>query len=205
MPHRYILFYKPYDVLCTFTDLTGRKTLKAYISVPGVYAAGRLDRDSEGLLLLTDDGSLIRRLTDPRFHIPKTYWVQVEGQITPQALEQLSRGVSIPGWHTLPCIATAIPESSLPPRSKPITPHAPPSWIEVTLTEGKKRQIRHMTAAVGFPTLRLVRVVIGPLILGNLEPGEWRDLTKNEQKALLGMVKPGQSLSNQTEKGNKES
>lgn len=174
MPFRYILFNKPYGVLSSFTDPSGRETLKAYIDVPDVYAAGRLDYDSEGLLLLTDDGGLIKRLTDPRHHLPKTYWVQVEGVITPAALEQLSRGVTIQGWQTLPCTAKAILEPDLPPRRKPITPHAPPSWIELTLTEGKKRQIRHMTAAVGFPTLRLVRVAIGDLKLGNLQPGEWR-------------------------------
>jgi len=184
MPHRTLLFYKPYDVLCSFTDPEGRETLKAYIDVPDVYSAGRLDRDSEGLLLLTDDGTLIRRLTDPHFHLPKTYWVQVEGLITPQALEQLAQGVTIQGWRSLPCTAKAIPEPDLPPRRLPITPHAPPSWIELTLTEGKKRQIRHMTAAVGFPTLRLVRVAIGSLRLGNLQPGEWRWLTEEERKAL---------------------
>jgi len=183
-----LVFYKPFDVLCSFTDPEGRETLKAYIDVPDVYSAGRLDRDSEGLLLLTDDGSLIRRLTDPRYHLPKTYWVQVEGLVTPQALEQLAQGVTIQGWRTLPCTAVAIPEPDLPPRRKPVTPHAPPSWIEITLTEGKKRQIRHMTAAVGFPTLRLVRVAIGPLLLGNLQPGEWRWLTEEERKAISGKL-----------------
>jgi 23S rRNA pseudouridine2457 synthase len=175
-----LLFHKPYGVLSNFTDSSGRETLKAYIDVPGVYAAGRLDYDSEGLLLLTDDGALIKRLTDPHHHLPKTYWVQVEGLITPQALEQLSQGVTIQGWRTRPCQAAAIPEPDLPPRRKPITPHAPTTWIELTLTEGKKRQIRHMTAAVGFPTLRLVRVAIGPLRLGDLKPGDWRWLTKKE-------------------------
>ncbi len=175
-----LLFHKPYGVLSSFTDPSGRETLKAYLSVPGVYAAGRLDYDSEGLLLLTDDGALVKRLTDPRHHLPKTYWVQVEGLITPEALDQLSKGVTIQGWRTRPCQAVAIPEPDLPPRRKPITPHATPSWIELTLTEGKKRQIRHMTAAAGFPTLRLVRVAIGPLRLGSLPPGGWRWLTKDE-------------------------
>jgi len=184
MPFRYLLFHKPYGVLSSFTDPSGREILKAYIDIPGVYAAGRLDYDSEGLLILTDDGALIKRLTDPRHHLPKTYWVQVEGQITQSALDRLSQGVTIPGWHTLPCTAQAIPEPDLPPRRKSITPHAPPSWIELTLTEGKKRQVRHMTAAVGFPTLRLVRVAIGPLRLGVLQPGEWRWLTAEELKAL---------------------
>jgi 23S rRNA pseudouridine2457 synthase len=179
-----LLFYKPYGVLSSFTDPEGHETLKSYVFVPGVYAAGRLDYDSEGLLLLTDDGALVKRLTDPRHHLPKTYWVQVEGLITPEALEQLSKGVTIQGWRTRPCQAAAIPEPDLPPRRKPITPHAPTAWIEFTLTEGKKRQIRHMTAAVGFPTLRLVRVAIGPLRLGNLQPGEWRWLTVEEVKTL---------------------
>ena len=185
MPFRYLLLYKPYGVLSSFTDPSGRETLKAYVDVPGVYAAGRLDYDSEGLLLLTDDGPLIKRLTDPRHHLPKTYWVQVEGQITQAALDQLAQGVTIQGWQTQPCTARSLPEPNLPTRRKPITPHAPPSWIELTLTEGKKRQIRHMTAAVGFPTLRLVRVAIGPLRLGNLQEGKWRWLTEVELKGLI--------------------
>jgi 23S rRNA pseudouridine2457 synthase len=179
-----ILFHKPYGVLSSFTDPSGRETLKAYIDVPGVYAAGRLDYDSEGLLLLTDDGSLVKRLTDSRGHLPKTYWVQVEGLITPQALKQLSKGVTIQGWRTRRCQAVALPEPDLPPRRKPVNPHAPPSWVELSLTEGKKRQIRHMTAAVGFPTLRLVRVAIGPLRLGDLQPGEWRWLTDEEFRTI---------------------
>lgn len=174
MPFRYLAFYKPYDVLCTFTDPEGRPTLKDYIPVPDVYVAGRLDRDSEGLLLLTDDGALAHRLTVPRFYHPKVYWVQVEGQVTSQALTQLAAGVLVKGYRTRSCQAEAIPEPTLPTRLKPVTPHAPPSWLQITLTEGKKRQIRHMTAAVGFPTLRLVRVSIGPVQLGDLQPGAWR-------------------------------
>jgi 23S rRNA pseudouridine2457 synthase len=184
MPHRYILFHKPYGVLCSFTDPEGRPTLKSFIDVPCVYAAGRLDYDSEGLLLLTDDGALIKRLTDPRHHLPKTYWVQVEGLVTPEALEQLSKGVTIQGWQTRPCTAHLIAEPDLPPRPKPVTPHKPTCWIELTLTEGKKRQIRHMTAAAGYPTVRLVRVGIGILRLGNLQPGQWRELKEKERKAL---------------------
>lgn len=187
MTFRYLLFHKPYGVLSSFTDPEGRLTLKAYIDVPGVYAAGRLDYDSEGLLL-TDDGSLIKRLTDPRHHLPKTYWVQVEGLITPDALEQLSKGVTIQGWRTRPSTARLIAEPDLPPRAKPVTPHKPTCWIELTLTEGKKRQIRHMTAAVGFPTIRLVRVGIGTLKMGNLKPGEWRELTEKELIALSGKL-----------------
>lgn len=184
MAGRVLAFYKPYGVVSSFTDPEGHETLQGYINVPGVYAAGRLDFDSEGLLLLTDDGELIHRLTDPRHHQPKTYWVQVEGQITSDALVQLQHGVTIQGFQTRRCQAAVIPEPELPPRRKPITPHAPPSWVRLTLREGKKRQIRHMTAAVGFPTLRLVRIAIGPVGLGDLQPGEWRDLSAAEIAAL---------------------
>jgi 23S rRNA pseudouridine2457 synthase len=187
---RYILFNKPFGTLCAFSDPEGRETLKAYIDIPDIYSAGRLDYDSEGLLLLTDDGSLIHRLTDPRHHLPKTYLVQVEGFITPEALAQLQKGVTIPGYHTQPCSAEAVEDPNLWPRRKPITPHAPPGWIRLSLEEGKKRQIRHMTAAVGFPTLRLVRVAIGPLELGSLAPGEWRDLTPAEQQTLQNLTRP---------------
>lgn len=182
---RYILFNKPYDVLSQFTDEgTGHPTLKQFIDVPDVYAAGRLDRDSEGLLLLTDDGALIRRLTDPVHHIEKTYWVMVEGDPTPDKLTRLERGIQLKDYWTLPAKTRLIPDPNLPPRPKPVTPHGPTAWIEIKLREGKKRQIRHMTAAVGLPTLRLVRVAIGQINLENLEPGEWRDLTLNEIKLL---------------------
>jgi len=187
MTYRYIAFYKPYEVLCTFTDSEGRATLKEFIKVPDIYVAGRLDRDSEGLLLLTDDGDLAHRLTEPRFFHTKVYWVQVEGQITPQALEELTRGVLVKGYRTRRCQADIIPEPDLPPRSRPVTPHAPTSWIQITLTEGKKRQVRHMTAAVGFPTLRLVRVAIGTVQLGSLKPGDWRWLSTQEVSLLKGI------------------
>lgn len=180
-----LLFYKPYGMLSSFTDEgTGHPTLKDCISIPGVYAAGRLDRDSEGLLLLTDDGDLIHRLTHPRYHLPKTYYVQVEGIPTEEALETLRRGVLIRGYRTRPAEVRLIPEPDLPPRPKPVTPHGPTTWLEIRLREGKKRQIRHMTAAVGLPTLRLVRVAIGPLTLEGLQPGEWRFLTTAELQAL---------------------
>ena len=182
---RYPIFNKPYGVLSQFTDEgTGHPTLKQYIDIPGVYAAGRLDRDSEGLLLLTDDGALIKRLTDPRHHIEKTYCVMVEGDLTQERLTQLERGVQLKGYVTLPCKARVIPAPNLPPRPKPVTPHGPSAWIEIKLREGKKRQIRHMTAAVGLFTLRLVRVAIGQISLGNLEPGEWRELTRREVNLL---------------------
>ena len=182
---RYLLFYKPYGVLSQFTDEgTGHPTLKGYIDVPDVYAAGRLDRDSEGLLLLTNDGPLIKRLTDPRHHIEKTYWVMVEGEPTQEKLDRLEQGIQLKNYFTLPAKARLIPIPNLPPRPKPVTPHGPTAWIEIRLREGKKRQIRHMTAAVGLPTLRLIRVAIGRIRLGALEPGTWRDLTPDEINSL---------------------
>jgi len=182
---RYVLFNKPYGVLSQFTDEgTGHPTLKEYIDVPDVYAAGRLDRDSEGLLLLTDDGSLIKRLTDPKHHLEKAYWVLVEGEPTAERLAQLERGIQLKDYLTLPAKARLIPDPDLPPRSHPVTPHGPTAWIEVKLREGKKRQIRHMTASVGLPTLRLLRVAIGGIRLGNLGSGEWRDLTQDERNLL---------------------
>jgi len=181
----YFVFNKPYGVLSQFTDEgTGHPTLKQYIHVPNVYAAGRLDRDSEGLLLLTDDGALIKRLTDPKHHIEKTYWVMIEGDPTRDKLSQLERGIQLKGYVTLPCKVRLIPTPNLPPRLKPVTPHGPTAWIEIKLREGKKRQIRHMTAAVGLFTLRLVRVAIGQIQLGDLEVGKWRELTRHELSLL---------------------
>lgn len=180
-----IIFNKPYGVLSQFTDEgTGHPTLKDYIDVPDVYAAGRLDRDSEGLLLLTDDGSLIKHLTDPKHHVEKTYWVLVEGEPTQEALKLLDKGINLKGYTTRPAKARLIPDPGLPPRSKPVTPHGPTSWLEIKLREGKKRQIRHMTAAVKLFTLRLVRVAIGPIQLSGLELGNWRELTDGEIKIL---------------------
>ncbi len=181
---RYLVLYKPYDVLSTFTGEQGRATLADYVPVPGVYAAGRLDRDSEGLVLLTDDGELIHRLTDPRYEHDKTYYVQVEGTVTPEAVDQLRRGIGIQGYKTLPARVRVIPDPDLPSRSKPVRGYHPTTWLELVLREGKKRQIRHMTAAVGFPTLRLVRVAIGSLTLDGLEPGEWRELSNQEVRSI---------------------
>ena len=182
---RYILFNKPYGVLSQFTDEgTGHPTLKQYIDVPDIYAAGRLDRDSEGLLLLTDDGQLIKRLTEPKHHIEKTYWVMVEGDPAEDKLTQLERGIQLTNYLTLPAKARRIPDPDLPPRPRPVTPHGPTAWIEIKLREGKKRQIRHMTAAVGLPTLRLVRVAIGTIQLSSLTPGRWRDLSSDELYSL---------------------
>lgn len=174
---RLILFNKPFGVLTQFTDTIGRETLAIYIKVPGVYPAGRLDRDSEGLLLLTDDGKLQQRLSDPRFKQPKTYWVQIEGAPDDPALEQLRRGVILDGKRTQPAEVRHIAEPALWPRNPPIRVRQsiPTSWLEITLTEGRNRQVRRMTAAVGSPTLRLVRYAIGKYTLEGLAPGQWRE------------------------------
>lgn len=172
-----ILFNKPYGVLSQFTPDAGHRALDEFGFPPGVYAAGRLDHDSEGALLLTDEGKLIKKLLDPKYEHPRTYLVQVDGQITLEALKQLSRGVVIKGYRTKPCRAEmATPPDDLWERVPPIRYRAaiPTSWIRLTLIEGKNRQVRHMTAAVGFPTLRLIRVQIGDLALGDLQPGEWK-------------------------------
>ncbi|HIK26361.1 MAG: pseudouridine synthase [Thermosynechococcus sp. Uc] len=190
MSYRYILLYKPYRVLCQFQDQKGRATLKDYVPISNVYPAGRLDYDSEGLVLLTDDGWLQHRLTDPRYGHPRTYWVQVEGEPTPVALQQLTEGVVIQGYRTRPAIAEILnPEPPLPPRNPPIRyrRHIPTQWLSLTLREGRNRQVRRMTAAVGFPTLRLVRVAIAHLQLGDLAPGQWRELSPQERQALRQM------------------
>lgn len=183
-----IKFFKPYGVVSTFTDREGHSTLAEYIPVEGIYSAGRLDFDSEGLLILSDDGTLIHRLTDPGFHHPKTYLVQVEGVISKEAIDRLSEGVALGGYRSLPADVLPIPEPLLPPRAKAITPHGPTNWLQIILYEGKKRQIRHMTAAVGLPTLRIMRVAIGPITLDNLQPGEWKELDKTEQAKLKQFI-----------------
>lgn len=186
----YLAFYKPYGVLTAFTDSEGHETLKAYIDVPDVYPVGRLDLDSEGLLLLTNDGNLAHRLTDPSFNHPKTYLVQVEGVPTPGALSKLESGVEVKGYQTRRSQVVVVPEPDLPERSKPVTPHGPTTWLRLVLREGKKRQIRHMTAAVGLPTLRLVRIAIGPVALQDLKPGAWRYLSAEEIQKLRQLARP---------------
>jgi 23S rRNA pseudouridine2457 synthase len=184
---RYLLLNKPYGVLCAFTDPEGRPTLADWVTVSNVYAAGRLDLDSEGLLLLTDDGWLIHRLGHPRYQHPKTYLVQVERVPDVNALAALRAGVLVKGRRTAPArVELLTVEPALPPRSKPIRyrENVPTAWLRMVLTEGRKRQVRRMTATVGHPTLRLVRVGIGPLKMGNLQPGKWRDLTAGELDAL---------------------
>ncbi len=174
---RVILLHKPHGVLCQFTGEPGRRTLASCVDVPGVYPAGRLDTDSEGLVVLTDDGALQARIADPRHKLPKTYLVQVDGTIGDDALERLRRGVVLSDGPTRTAEARAIPDPDLPPRDPPIRVRRaiPTSWLELTLREGRNRQVRRMTAAVGHPTLRLVRVAVGPWRLDGLAPGAWRE------------------------------
>ena len=177
MAARLILFNKPYGVLSQFTDALGRPTLAAYLAIPGVRVAGRLDRDSEGLLALTDNGLLQARISHPRYRPSKSYWVQVEGNPDEAALEHLRRGIDLNDGPTLPARARRIGEPLLWPREPPIRYRAaiPTAWLEITLHEGRNRQIRRMTAAVGYPTLRLVRCRIGAWALEELLPGQWRE------------------------------
>jgi 23S rRNA pseudouridine2457 synthase len=186
---RYLLFHKPYGVLSQFTSEGGKACLKDFIDVPGVYPAGRLDWDSEGLLLLTDDGPFIERIAAPRAKLPKVYWAQVEGVPAATALAALRAGVIIEGQRTRPAGAEPFPEgASLPPRSVPIRErkNIPTSWLRLTLTEGRNRQVRKMTGAVGHPTLRLIRYAIGPFTLEGLEPGSWRELAADELPTFPG-------------------
>jgi 23S rRNA pseudouridine2457 synthase len=177
-----IAFNKPYGVLSQFTDrsVPPRPTLAAFGLPPGVYPAGRLDHDSEGLLLLTDDGGLAHRLTDPRHKQPKTYWVQVEGEPLPAQLQALRTGVALNDGPTLPAQARCIGAPALWPRDPPVRfrKTVPDAWLELVIREGRNRQVRRMTAAVGLPTLRLVRVAVGPHRLAGLAPGLWRRIER---------------------------
>lgn len=190
---RLVLLNKPYGVLCQFSDEAGRPTLKDHVPVPGVYAAGRLDTDSEGLLLLTDDGALQHRIADPRHKLPKTYLVQVEGEPDEAALERLRAGLDLGDFRTRPCAARAVAEPDwLWPRDPPVRfrKTVPTAWLEIVLREGKNRQVRRMTAKVGHPTLRLVRVAIGPWTLEGLGVGEWRALASVQIAQALSAGAP---------------
>jgi 23S rRNA pseudouridine2457 synthase len=176
-----IAFNKPFGVHCKFSRDGDQRTLADYIDVPDVYPAGRLDADSEGLLLLTDDGALQARIANPRHKLPKVYWAQVDGAITDEAIAQLRAGVDLGDFRTLPAGARHMEApANLWPRDPPIRYRAkiPTSWVEVTLREGKNRQVRRMTAKVGFPTLRLLRAAIGDVQLEGMLPGQWRELTR---------------------------
>ena len=182
---RLILFNKPYGVLCQFTDrgadkgaAPARPTLSDYIDVPGVYPAGRLDLDSEGLLLLTDDGRLQARIADPNFKLPKTYLVQVEGDVAEWSLAALRQGVRLKDGPTRPAEAERIAAPALWPRDPPVRfrKSVPDCWLRLTIREGRNRQVRRMTAAVGHPTLRLVRWSVGEWTIEGIEPGEWREV-----------------------------
>ena len=188
MNNRYIIFHKPYGVLSQFTQESPKHiTLKEYIDVPDVYAVGRLDWDSEGLLLLTNDGQLQHRLAHPRFCHQRTYWAQVERIPDINAINQLQSGVEIQDYRTRPAqVRLLLEEPSVVQRIPPIRfrKSIPTAWLEMTLTEGKNRQVRRMTAAVGFPTLRLIRISIGNIQLDDLSPGQWRELTSLEVTRL---------------------
>lgn len=182
---RLILFNKPFQVMCQFTDDSGRATLADFISLPNVYAAGRLDYDSEGLLLLTNAGWLQARIADPKHKLPKTYLVQVERTPNAQAIGQLAKGVLLNDGMTRPAKIELIDEPDVCPRVPPIRERKsiPTAWLRMTITEGRNRQVRRMTAAVGHPTLRLIRERIGPWELGALAPGEWKEVECPPQKS----------------------
>ena len=180
---RALAFNKPYGVLPCFTDAQGRPTLADFVTAPEVYAAGRLDLDSEGLMILTSDGALAHRITDPQHKLPKVYLAQVERIPDDQALRHIEGGIVLKGTRTRPAeVERLSQEPDLPDRLVPIRfrKAVPTAWLQITLREGFNRQVRRMTAAVGHPTLRLIRTAIGPIALGNLKPGQWRELTESE-------------------------
>lgn len=189
-----LLFNKPFRVLCQFTDAAGRATLKDFIDMPGVYAAGRLDFDSEGLLVLTNVGALQQAIAHPRNKLPKTYWVQVEGIPDASALRQLAAGVPLKEGRTRPAQARAIAPPAVWPRHPPIRTRQsiPTSWLEIVISEGRNRQVRRMTAAVGHPTLRLIRQRIGPWTLGDLGVGQWQAIRcpQNPQAIARLLARP---------------
>ena len=184
---RVILFNKPYGVLCQFSAQGAHVTLKDYLPIPNVYPAGRLDADSEGLLILTDDGGLQHRIADPAHKLPKTYWVQVEGVPDTSALDRLTQGLDLGDFMTRPAQVKMIAEpEKLWPRDPPIRSrkHIPTSWLELTISEGKNRQVRRMTAKIGHPTLRLIRAAIGLWRLDGLAPGAWRETQSGAMQNL---------------------
>ncbi len=183
---RYIAFHKPYGVLSKFTDREDRPTLGQYIDIPNIYPAGRLDYRSEGLLVLSDDKAFRHRLTDPGYHHPKIYLAQVEGLVHSEAVQILRQNIVLPGFQSKLPEVEIIAMPDLPPRQPPVRDYHPTSWLKITLTEGKKHQVRRMTAAVGFPTLRLVRIAIGNIHLNDLQPGQWRVLQETEVKYIFG-------------------
>jgi len=191
-----ILFNKPFRVLCKFTDRAGRPTLADYITLPEIYPAGRLDYDSEGLVLLTSVGRLQGWISHPRYKLPKTYWAQVEGVPDRGVLQHLAAGVELKDGMTAPARARLMDPPALWPRVPPIRERQriPTSWIELTLTEGRNRQVRRMTAAVGHPTLRLIRQTVGPWVLGALAPGEWRQVRcPRRREEIVEMMKRARS------------
>ena len=187
---RLLLLNKPFGALCQFTSGPGRASLADFVAIPGVYPAGRLDADSEGLVLLTDDGALQAAIADPRHKLAKAYWVQVEGEVRRDALQALERGIALRDGPTLPTRVHAIAEPpGLWPRIPPIRVRRliPTAWLDLEMREGRNRQVRRMTAAVGLPTLRLVRHRIGPWTIAGLAPGEWSEVAAPTPQALRNM------------------